>query len=673
MYFKLALHNVRKSVRDYTIYFLTLTFGVCLFYVFNSMKSQQAMMDISKSQILILNTFSDFMGGVSIFVSVILGFLIIYANKFLIKRRKKELGLYLTLGMERGKVSKILILETLIIGVFSWTVGLVLGVFVSQGLAAVTADMLKASITKFRFIFSNEAAAKSAVYFGIIFIVVMIFNTITVSKYKLINLLYGGRKNESLKVKSLFVSVVLFLISVGCIGAAYYLLLDHGMMQIDAIFISCLILGAVGTFLFFLSLSGFLLRLIQSRKSMYYKNLNMFILRQINSKINTTFISMTLICLMLLVTIGTLSCGMGVAKVLTGGMEEATPYDATFSNNYDVTVEDIKAELNQAGLQLDDYVADDAVIHIYHIPGSDYKQILNYSKGSKAYKEFELVYDEMSSVDIDFIGVSEYNKILELQGKKPVTLNDDEFLINYNFEQVSDVYKAFEKQNGTITINNKTYKLNSRGITNYCLETTTMLGDYGTVVIPDSALANAKLDRTKLSVNYAGKDKVKTEEKLQKIIRKLNKEKGLNASVRFISRIEVFDQGAGIKTIITYFILYIGIIFLITSAAVLALQQLSESADNLERYQLLRKIGVEEKMMMHSIVVQIFIYFMMPLVLAMIHAYVGISEANRMISQLGHMNALSGIIFTAVMVILIYGGYFLATCLGSIQMVIRGK
>lgn len=286
MYSKLAFRNVRRSVRDYTIYFLTLTFGVCVFYVFNSIESQQAMMNISSSDAQSLQALTQIMGYVSVFISIILGFLILYANKFLIKRRKKELGIYMTLGMDKSKMSWILMLETLLIGIVSLTVGLILGFFLSEGLAVVTAKMFEAAFTEFKFIFSPAACGKTILYFSLIFIMVMLFNSISISKYKLIDLLSADKKNETFKIKKLWHSVVIFILAIAFIGAAYYLIIDNGLMDINAQFAAALICGSIGTLLFFMSLSGFLLRLVQSNKKLYLKGLNMFVLRQLNSKID---------------------------------------------------------------------------------------------------------------------------------------------------------------------------------------------------------------------------------------------------------------------------------------------------------------------------------------------------------------------------------------------------
>ncbi|WP_368239438.1 FtsX-like permease family protein, partial [Clostridium tertium] len=200
MYSKIAFNNVKKSIKDYAIYFLTLTFAVCIFYSFNSIESQKAIFEINNSQSETISGLSIIIGRVSIFVSVILGSLIIYANNFLIKKRKKELGIYMTLGMGKNKISKILLCETLIIGIISLVAGLVLGMIFSQGLSVFTAKLFDVEMKEYKFIISSEAIVKSTIYFGIMFLLVMIFNTFVVSKYKLIDMLTASKKSEKIKL-----------------------------------------------------------------------------------------------------------------------------------------------------------------------------------------------------------------------------------------------------------------------------------------------------------------------------------------------------------------------------------------------------------------------------------------------------------------------------------------
>ena len=222
MLFKLSLKNIKKSIKDYAIYFFTLILGVAIFYVFNAIESQTVMLQVSKSTHELIKLMNTMLSGVSVFVSFILGFLIIYASRFLIKRRKKEFGIYMTLGMSKGKISKILLFETLLIGIISLIVGLGLGVILSQLMSIIVANMFEADMTKFAFTFSSSAVGKTILYFGIIYLLVMIFNTFSVSKCKLINLINANRKNEKIKVKNPVICTLIFIISVGLLGYAYY-------------------------------------------------------------------------------------------------------------------------------------------------------------------------------------------------------------------------------------------------------------------------------------------------------------------------------------------------------------------------------------------------------------------------------------------------------------------
>ena len=320
--FSLALRNIKKSIKDYSIYFITLVIAVAIFYIFNSIDSQTAMMSISKSTMEIVQSLVNVLSYISVFVSVVLGFLIVYANNFLIKRRKKEIGIYMTLGMSKLKVSTILVLETVIVGVISLGIGLLLGIGLSQLLSIFTAKLFEADMTKFTFVFSSGALLSAIINFGFIYIIVMIFNIITLNRFKLIDLLYANRKNEKVKIKNGWLIFIIFIISIVLIGYAYKLLYDGALYVVGSDFLIMIILGTIGTFLFFLSVSGFLLKVVQMRKKTYYNGLNMFVLKQVNNKINTHVISTTVISLMLLLTIGILSSSLAMASAMNTTYEE---------------------------------------------------------------------------------------------------------------------------------------------------------------------------------------------------------------------------------------------------------------------------------------------------------------------------------------------------------------
>ncbi|HEX3016976.1 MAG TPA: ABC transporter permease [Caproicibacter sp.] len=677
MFSKLAFKNVTKSMKDYLVYFLTLMFGVCLFYMFNSIDAQTAMLAISKGQYDILKTLTEVISYVSVFISVILGFLVVYANGFLMKRRKKELGVYMTLGMPKSRISAIIILETFLIGLISLAAGLVAGIFLSQGMSVVTAKLFEANLTKFVFTFSKSAFWKTLVYFGVMFLIVMLFNTISVSHLKLIDLLSAGHKNQKLRINKLWMSVVIFLVSVACLGTAYYLIEKNGMIQFTPQFAASLILGVIGTLLFFLSLSGFLLRVVKSNKKLYFKNLNMFVLRQFNSKINTTFVSVSVICIMLLVTIGTLSTGMGISNALSKDLKNACPYDATVTSvlayrNSDGTASkdgpvkqksgDIVATLQKTGFDLSHW-------------SRNYAQISTFDSGIQLYTfltkqnwpEILGNYTEQAKKSpVSAVKLSEYNNLMKMVGKQTLSLQSDQYALNCNYGNLIPIYNGVLQQGKTITIDGKNLKPNSSTVVSEYFENRDGGSDTGTLILPDSFFEGKHPVETTLNLNY----QTGVKEKEFRTSLKAADDKASSLAYDMVStKNDIYETAGGYKLLVSYLALYIGLVFLIAAAAILALQQLSESSDNAERYGLLRKLGVEEKMLNHALFTQIALYFLLPLSLAIIHCIVGIDVANRVIRVMGAMDVLSSIIMTAVIFLVVYGAYFLATYFGSKSMI----
>ncbi len=663
MFFKLALSNVKKSVKDYAVYFLTLSFGVCLFYMFNSIDSQQSMLLLSESQQGIIKSMIQIISGLSVFVSIILGFLIIYANRFLIRRRKKELGLYMLLGMEKGRISRILVLETFIISLISLGVGLLVGVFASQGLSVVSAKMFEVNLSNFHFVFSIGSFLKTILYFGIIFLVIMLFNVVAVSKYKLIDLLNASKRNENLKVKNPGISVLIFLISFACIGYAYRCIIHNGMMEVNFEFWQAIFFGSLGTLLFFMSLSGFLLKVLKANKRVYLKGLNMFVLRQINSKINTNFVSMTVICIMLLVTIGALASGIGMASAFSDGIKEAAPFDASIRSYYDEennesALPDDTEITKIIGDKLDEISDEHLEISLYLLP-IKYGDIIRES-GIGDDRKFSL--GSFTETGIAAMKLSDYNSVLKMQKKQPVSLGDNEYLFNCNYDAVKEYYEKQKYE--SIMLDGKEYKLYKDTMFGVQYETSMMLSDAGTFVLPDKALEKYKPVQKILNINYKGNTQFCEEKFKGEILPSLSiKATGITAQT-------IKDQSLGIKVLVSYIAIYIGLVFLITSVAVLALQQLSESSDNIERYALLREIGAEERMINKALFAQIFIYFMMPLALAIVHSVVGLYVANRVIIVVGRTNIVWNTVVAAIIFLAVYGAYFLATflsCKGMIR------
>ncbi len=655
MYYKIALNSVKKSFKDYTIYFLTLTFAVCIFYSFNSIESQKAMLDLTVSQKAYMKLFSSVISIASVFVSFILGTLIIYANNFLIKKRKKEMGIYITLGMPKRKVSNILLLETVLIGIISLGIGLILGVVLSQGLSILTAKLFMGSMTSYQFAFSINAVLKTILYFGIIFLLVMIFNTVIISKYKLIDLLNASKKNEKIKMRNPVISSIIFCLAVIFIVVAYIFVNKSGLDIQSTYFELSIVLGVIGTFLFFFGLSGIVLYVIQRSKNIYLKNLNIFIVRQISSKFNTNFLSMSLICLMLFITTVMLSSGLGFKNTMEQGVKKNTPFDASIEIYYSSDSVSQANELTQVvNNQLSKYTNKSYIAQYQLNDVSMRKMLLPYVPNTMK-KAIDNSYNDYCMA----VSISQYNKMRELEGQKPINLANNDVLVLSNVQKFEGPINDFIKNNGKIDINGTEYKVQNNKAIEDSLYSSGMAINTITLVVPDKIVQNLIPYTGYININYTGSntEKKTQESNIEAIFDKLNREKPDGYIGNGYTRTQLYEQSLGLSAIV----IYLGIVFLIASAAVLALQQLSEASDSINRYKALRKIGVTDKMINKSIFIQTLIYFGAPLALAIVHSIVAIYVVNDFISALGSTNIIISALIILVFILLIYSGYFYAT------------
>ena len=660
MLFKLSARNVKRSFKDYAIYFLTLTFAVCIFYSFNSISASAAMSGLSASQSEMIKAITQLISIVSVFVSVVLGFLILFANNFLIRRRKKELGIYMTLGMSKYKISQIVVMETLFVGILSLVAGLVLGTLVSQGLSVLVVSMFEANITKFEFVFSSEAMWKTMTYFGIIFFCVMIFNSLVISKYKLIDLLTAARKNESLKIRKTSTSIAVFIVALALLGTAYGVILKYGLMESMTIMWTCVALGSLGTFLFFMSLSGFALNMLQKNKNIYFKDVNMFVLRQINSKVNTTFVSMTIICLMLFFTIGVLSTGFSIKEAGEENLENQGPYDATLYlyGGENSQAKDIKEAVDITGIDLDQ-MGENYAFDLYEA-NTTYNELLRPYGNAELERYFDMA---ISRQKIVLLKESDYTALMKMQNLEPQTINEDEVLFISDDESYFETVNTYMKKNDSFQLNGTDYVIANNQV-EYVQYVTNYAGRFAfTVVVPDEAVDGMSPFMSVANVNYSGNGETYLEEHFDLFNNDdIYSQKGFYVDVMTLQI--MYDQHTGSSTMVVFIGIYLGIVFLISSAAVLALQQLSEASDNIERYGMLRKIGVTRKGINKAIFGQVFIYFMMPLSLAIVHSIIGIKVVNQELLMMGQPSVLMPALFTALIMVVVYGGYFLATYTG---------
>lgn len=674
MLFKLSLKNISKSIKDYAIYFFTLILGVAIFYVFNAIDDQSVMMKVSSTTAEIIKLMTNVLSGVSVFVSIILAFLIVYASRFLIKRRNKEFGVYLTLGMSKKKISLILFIETLIIGIVSLVVGLGIGFLLSQLMSILVANMFEADLTRFQFVFSTNACIKTLIYFSIMYFVVMIFNTINISKCKLIDLMHSNKKSEKIKLKNPLFCTIVFIISCIALGFAYYQVTGgiEKMANANSIFVPIGI-GAVSTFFVFWSLSGLLLKIFISMKNTYYKGLNSFNLRQFSSKINTMTFSMTIICLMLFITICVLSSAMSMKISMTNNLKKLAPADVQIGKFINVTdyeyysekqIEDSKISiydtLEKLGYDVDNKLKDIVKLDVYNFDNIDLKTSIG-SYYDIAKDKYPLMpYNKKESI----VKISDYNKIAKLFGLKEYTLNDDEYFIVANYSEYVEFRNEGLKAHTILNINEKELKPKYDSCVEGFIAMNSTYSNMGVFVVPDNAVNDSMKKYEYLTANYNVTD-INEKNLSEKELSEICKENSNNTVIDFDSKMTIKENSIGLGAMVTFIGLYLGIIFLISCAAILALKELSESSDNVEKFNMLRKIGVDEKMINKALFRQIGIFFMFPLLVAIIHSVFGIKFCNFLLSAFGAANLVSSIIGIAIFIVAIYGGYFLVTYICS--------
>ena len=669
MYFKIALNNVRKSFKDYSIYFLTLTLGVCIFYAFNSIGDQKAFLELGKRQAEYIKVLQGLISGISVFISCVLGGLILYANNFLVKKRKKELGIYMTLGMGKNKISKILTYETALVGIISLVVGLGVGIIVSQGISAFASKLFEVSLSNYKFLLSTDAILKTVLYFGIIFILVMIFNTFVISKYKLIDMLTAAKKNEDIKIKNPILTAIIFFISLGLLGVAYKLVIKVGLDPTNSMFLGSIVLGVLGTLLLFFSLAGFVLYVLQRNKNVYLKGLNIFVLRQMNSKINTNFLSMTVICLMLFLTISTLATGLSFKNALEKGLENTTPFDAsaTYYIDEDSKIKTAEESIKELGFKFN---PEDKIVSYneYKLEKTNLESLLNKNAEGKNKKE---IVEAMTYKGTNAISISSYNDIRALSGEKPVSLANNEVLISSNLGEVENTLKNILKNNEKIEIDGKEYKVANNAligeekVIKEAFESTGMTNNFFTLIVPDNIVSNLKPIANKININFPKNSN--EEERVQKLFNEYRDGVVDSSKYGFVNgytKARIYEDNNGMTNIVLFIGIYLGVIFLISSTAVLALQQLSEASDSIDRYKSLRRIGVSQKMINKSIFTQVSIYFGLPLVVALVHSVVAIKVVNGFLTMFNRPDIGGSSLVTALIMVIVYGGYFYATYTG---------
>lgn len=727
---KLAWGNVRRAGRDYLVYLLTLTLGVTVFYAFNTISMQVDIAGIDEEGLA--QVMGSMLGDLTYFLAGVMAFLMVYANNFIMKRRKKEFGLYQVLGMGRGRVATIMALETVIVSVGAFVAGIMLGVGLSQLMTFFTASLFKTQIANFHFFFSVHAFNLTLACMLVMFVLTLLLNLRAVRRTKLIELMGAERRNETIKTRNPWIAIAIFAVGVVLVGVAYYRLLRDGfpltategkLQEAMNQFGITTAMVTVGTFALFWGLSGMLIKLLQSLRSVYWRGLNMFTVRQLSAKVNTVCFSMGVIAMILFLAITSVTCGMSIANVMNENLERYNPADMSQTYVYytpdtldyykeyvnpseadrmvlaDSTVDlysawhgdpwhgdrkDRSADNNdETGKKVN--IADVAGEHVqidsylsYPLGGSNPSVIpseMCKTMGEKLPKAFEGSNADMTGLSVT--PASQYNKLRQMMGEEPVSIGRDQYLLTCDMGgELVDLYTKYMAGGHALTLGGHTLKpaTDKSDEDTAAIANSAMGSNGGTVVVADELLSQLNLQpySSSLLVNYKqGMDTTEADESIKYTVldNLLVDGKESGSWGIFITRSEMYAQAAQMNGLISYLAIYIGFVLVVACAAILSIQQLSNVADGSRSYRVLAQIGCDDRQIRHSVMAQQAVFFLFPLAVGLAHSFVALKVIIELVSIFGNMSIGGTVGLTCAIFLAAYGGYFLVTYLMSAGMV----
>ena len=723
---KLAWGNVRRAGRDYLVYLLTLTLGVTVFYAFNTISMQVDIAGIDEKGLA--QVMGSMLGDLTYFLAGVMAFLMVYANNFIMKRRKKEFGLYQVLGMGRGRVATIMALETVIVSVVAFVAGIVLGVGLSQLMTFFTASLFKTQIANFHFFFSVHAFNLTLACMLVMFVLTLLLNLRAVRRTKLIELMGAERRNESIKTRNPWIAIAIFAVGAVLVGVAYYRLLRDGfpltatdskLQEAMNQFGITTAMVTVGTFALFWGLSGMLIKLLQSLRGVYWRGLNMFTVRQLAAKVNTVCFSMGVIAMLLFLAITSVTCGMSIANVMKENLERYNPVDVSqtyvyytpdtldyykgykgYANPSEVdrmvladTTVDLYPAWHGKGKSADNNDETGKKVNIADVAG-EHVQIDSYLSYPVGGSNPSVTPSEMCKImgeklpkafggsNADTMGLfvtpaSQYNKLRQMMGEEPVHIGHDQYLLTCDMGgELVDLYTKYMAGGHALTLGGHTLKpaTDKSDEDTAAIANSAMGSNPGTVVVSDELLSQLNLQpySSSLLVNYKqGMDTTEADESIKYTLldNLLVDGKEPGSWGIFITRSEMYTQAAQMNGLISYLAIYIGFVLVVACAAILSIQQLSNVADGSRSYRVLAQIGCDDRQIRHSVMAQQAVFFLFPLAVGLAHSFVALKVIIEMVSTFGNMSIGGTVGLTCAIFLAAYGGYFLVTYLMSAGMV----
>lgn len=677
LYIKLAWGNLRRALKDFAVYFVTLMLSVSLFYSFNTLTNQTFFVELSSSTSQLVLRMAVLITGLSIFLMIVIGILIVYANVFFMRRRVREFATYLLLGMKKSSLAFVILIENFIVGICALIVGLLVGVVVSQFSSLAVLKLFNSPVERFHFLLVPQAVIFTACMFGVVFVLSTLCATFVISRTRLSVLFRSSFASDRFKIKNPWITLVLFVVSVLLIAQAYRMFSYEVLTANDGgTFLYCTALVVLGTALFFYSVSTAFTQIARAIKPLYYRGLNLYVVRQFASRINSSWISMTMICATIFIALCTLSIGFtAVASIRTQeSLMAPTDFFADFicKDGYEPEQTDKLVSLMAEEIpSWNTTVRGTARLTSYTLGEADnVYTIANLISDCGLSKEQAIdgVPIDVAVNPVYFVGCSEYNRFRALAGLQPIELADNEVRFA-SYPGLADQTDSLASSGKTITLADKYH--------NVRIKPKLKLSDLAglssnpcSLIVPDSWVHTMKPRQTRLFAQFYASSKEVNEQFSQELADSNKHAQGIlgqnnayhlhvmNTALRY----EMLEAALAIRVTGTFVAVYTGIILLITSAAILSIQQLSELTYMRESYTKLLQLGATRASCSGTIFTQLGIWFMLPCSLAISHAFCVMKEMDALYRLMGaDTEAKQWLFITAGIVLAIYALYLLMT------------
>lgn len=679
---KLSFRNAKRQAKDYCIYFITVIISVALMFSFNSIATSNDISDLSTYMV----AFSKAISGISILIVLVMAWLINYCMRFMLEKRSKEFGTYQILGIEKKSISNIFTLENIMIGGIAFIIGIALGTFLYQIFTSIIMNLFNQPY-QIEISFSIKAVGMTAIYFFGIFALVLLNCRRKIKKTKVYDLLYANKKNENNMIKNAKGNVILFTLSIALLVGAILInnneFANASNMVGRNIFIAIIML-IVGIYLFYISISSFIVKRYLNNKSRKYKKDNMFLYRNLTSKINTMSLSLGTIALMFTIILIGGNVALLMNSMINNEIEMGYPYEIM------ITTADGDFSKYKEYIEKNAKVKDMYEYRLYNIKGIGLSTAFEKTPFKGA------VDKEIDSV----LSLTTYNKLREILGYEKVDLQDDEIMINC-LKTAKGGLEKYTKENDKTKIVGKDVKI--KEIRSENIAQVGFNGSYYAIIVPDSLIPLIEKEDQRLrdknddnattvkegeekseiyfldfAYNFVATTENMTDEKFYKelsnyiikqereIVGEVNgKEQNYNIEISLANvqtKGERMSQTKSFYTIMSFLAFYVALIFVMATATLLAIQQLSDSEKYKYRYELLRKLGVDELQINRTIFKQLLFYFAIPMVLPVIISIPVILGVGQIFTVAVTMEEiLKNIGIVLGMLILVYGIYFIAT------------